>query len=265
MTRAEYAARAHDTATSRAEAEESSASGQGDTADWRSVLGADIAKVEYYRSASVDDWPAAVANARAYEADLRENPALNPGMHMAMLRVSTTPLLATALARNGDAAGAEKTIAATALDCYDCVRARGIVAAAAKQWSRADLWFAKAVHDGPSIPFAYADWGQMQLAKGDPDAAIAKFTLANQNGPHFADPLEGWGEALMAKNQSHLALAKFEEAEKYAPQWGRLHLKWGEALGYVGYKDEARAQYQIASKLDLGAADKAELARQVHS
>ena len=48
----------------------------------------------------------------------------------------------------------------------------------------------------------------------------------------------------------------------YAPNGGRLHLKWGEALGYAGRKDEAQAQYQKASTLDLGAADKTELARQ---
>jgi Flp pilus assembly protein TadD len=65
----------------------------------------------------------------------------------------------------------------------------------------------------------------------------------------------------MAKNQSHLALAKFAEAEKYAPNWGRLHLKWGEALSYVGRKDEARAQYQRAARLDLTPADKIELVR----
>jgi len=92
------------------------------------------------------------------------------------------------------------------------------------------------------------------------DAAIAKFTFANQKGPHFADPLEGWGESLMAKNRSDLAFVKFAEAEKYAPNWGRLHLKWGEALMYTGKKDEARAQYQKASTLDLNLADKAELA-----
>jgi len=98
---------------------------------------------------------------------------------------------------------------------------------------------------------------------GDSDAAIAKFTLANQKGPKFADPLEMWGEALIAKKQPDQALAKFEEADKYAPNWGRLHLKWGEALGYAGRKDEAHAQYQQASTLDLSAADKAELVRQM--
>ena len=83
-------------------------------------------------------------------------------------------------------------------------------------------------------------WSTRPSDRGQPDQAIARFTIANQKSPHFADPLEGWGEALMAKNQSHLALAKFVEAEKYAPNWGRLHVKWGEALGYAGKADEAQ-------------------------
>jgi tetratricopeptide (TPR) repeat protein len=141
--------------------------------------------------------------------------------------------------------------------------ALGLIASEAKQYGRADYWFARSVQQAPSIPFAYADWGQALLARGQPDAAIAQFKIANQKGPHFADPLEGWGEALMAKNQSHLALAKFTGAEKYAPNWGRLHLKRGEALVYAGKKDEAKAQFARAGQLDLTPTDKAELARQL--
>ena len=99
------------------------------------------------------------------------------------------------------------------------------------------------------------------LAKGDPDGAIAKFTLANRKGPHFADPLEMWGEALIYMNRSDLALAKFEEAEKYAPNWGRLHLKWGEALFYAGKREEAKKQFSIAAHLDLSESDKVQLSR----
>jgi tetratricopeptide (TPR) repeat protein len=102
------------------------------------------------------------------------------------------------------------------------------------------------------------------LARGQSDAAIEKFKLANQKGPRFADPLEGWGEALMAKNQSHLALAKFEDANKYTPNWGRLHLKWGEALAYAGKPADARAQFTHAAALDLTPLEKSELARFSH-
>ena len=153
-------------------------------------------------------------------------------------------------------------ISTTPGDCYDCIRIRGDIASIKAGWGRADYWFAKAVQEGQSLPFAYADWGQSLLKRGQPDAAIGKFTLANQKGPHFADPLEMWSEALMAKNQSHLALAKFAEAEKYAPNWGRLHLKWGEALAYAGKKDDAQKQFALASTLDRSSAEKSELARQ---
>ena len=174
------------------------------------------------------------------------------------------PLVAYAQARLGHTAEAQAQIAPTPGNCYDCLRARARIAALGGRAARADWWFDRAVIAAPSIPFAYADWGEVLLERGQPDAAIEKFTIANQKGPHFADPLEGWGEALMAKNQSHLALTKFEEADKYAPNWGRLHLKWGEALGYAGKPDEAKAQFARASQLDLVAADKAELARVSH-
>jgi tetratricopeptide (TPR) repeat protein len=209
--------------------------------------------------AALEHWPAVIAMEEPTEKAMLQ---LNRGIDIRVYSATQLrPWLALAKAKTGDIAGAQSLIATTPGDCYDCVRLRGTIAAEAKQWGRADWWFARAVHDAPSIPMAYADWGQALLARGKPDVAIEKFKLANQKGPHFADPLEMWGEALMAKNQSHLALAKFAEAEKYAPNWGRLHLKWGEAMGYAGRKDEARAQYQKASTLDLTAADKAELAR----
>ena len=171
------------------------------------------------------------------------------------------PALALANARLGDIAGASALIATTPVDCYDCIRTRGLIAQAAKQPGRADYWFSRAVNDGPSLPFAYTDWGQALLARGQPDAAIAKLKVANQKGPKFADPIVYWGEALMVKNQSHLALAKFAEAEKFAPNWGRLHLKWGEALIYAGKPDQAKKQFARARDLHLTASEKSQLAR----
>jgi tetratricopeptide (TPR) repeat protein len=168
---------------------------------------------------------------------------------------------ALASAHLGQLAAAEALIAPSPADCNFCLDARARVAELSGQHARADWWFARAVGDGPSVPFAYNDWGKALLERGQPDAAIAQFKLASQKGPHFADPLEGWGEALMAKNQSHLALAKFAQAEKYAPNWGRLHLKWGEALIYAGKKDEAKAQLARAAQLDFTPSEKSELAR----
>jgi hypothetical protein len=170
------------------------------------------------------------------------------------------PAIAHALALAGDFAGAHAEIDKTPADCSVCLRTHGRVDALERNWSGADYWFTRAAQDAPSTPFPFTDWGVALLARGQPDAAIEKFKLANQKGPHFADALEGWGEALMAKNQSHLALAKFAEAEKYAPNWGRLHLKWGEALVYAGKPADAKAQFARAAALDLTPAEKAELA-----
>jgi tetratricopeptide (TPR) repeat protein len=175
--------------------------------------------------------------------------------------IQTGPLLAYAQARLGNFAAADAEIAKTPTNCDNCLRTRARIADLEGQHGRADYWYARAVKAAPDIPFAYADWGQALLARGQPDAAIAKLKVANEKGPHFADALEIWGEALMAKNRSDLALTKFAEANKYAPKWGRLHLKWGEALFYAGRKNEAKVQFAAAMRLELPAADKAELER----
>jgi tetratricopeptide (TPR) repeat protein len=174
---------------------------------------------------------------------------------------TNTPLDAVIDAYFGDFKGAHATIDKTPLDCEICLRFRGRIDALERNWGGADYWFARAVRFAPSIPFAYSEWGEMLLRKGDFDGAIAKFALANQKGPHFADPLEMWGEALTQKNRSDLALAKFEEAAKYAPNWGRLHLKWGEALLWTGDKTGAAKQFAAASSLDLTPSEKAEFDR----
>ncbi len=209
------------------------------------------------RAVALDDWKAVRADLIATDG-LPEagNPAVKP-----LLPVLTWPWLAYADARLGDFRAADVLIGKTPGDCYLCVRMRGNILATEKNWNAASYWFADAIRQAPSIPFAYADWGAMLMAKGDLDGAIAKFTLANSAGPHFADPLEMWGEALIAKNRSDLALAKFAEAAKYAPNWGRLHLKWGEALWWSGDRDGAKKQFAVASHLDLSPAEQSQLAR----
>jgi tetratricopeptide (TPR) repeat protein len=212
-------------------------------------LGMDLADAD-------ENWPAVVADAASL------NPLLKgrTGFRDRYL-LTVAPVQAYAEARLGRFRSAEALIATTPGDCDECMLQRARIAEIEGQHARADWWFARAIHDAPSIPLMYSTWGQALLERGQPDAAIAQFKLANEKGPRFADPLEGWGEGLMAKSQSHLALAKFAEAEKYAPNWGRLHLKWGEALVYAGHADEAKAQFSRAAQLDLTPSEKSELAR----
>jgi hypothetical protein len=191
LHQSEYAARRHDATKSRALLAEAVAAGPADGVD----------RARYFSDGALADWPAAASDARAYAVSIKEQEEVGQRLQGLAIRTRVTPLLARGLARSGDVSGAQAQIETTPADCYNCIRTRGLVAAAARQWGRADYWFARAVNAGPSIPFAYTDWGHALLIRGDADAAIAKFTIANRRGPHFADPLEMWGEALMAKNE----------------------------------------------------------------
>ncbi len=250
LGRAEYAARMHDVARSRALI---AAAGSMDQVD-----PALLSRATYFADAASGDWRRAIAQARAYgTAAIGKNPRLQA----IELRTAITPLLAVALAQAGKFKQAHAEIDKTPGDCVLCESTRGEIDRLEGKFAGAAWWFARAVHDAPSIPYAYTGWGAMLLQKGNYEDAIAKFTIAKQKGPHFADSLEMWGEALMLKNRSDLALAKFEEANKYAPNWGRLHLKWGKALLYAGNRSAAQQQFTIASGLDLASSDKSELAR----
>jgi len=210
----------------------------------------------------LERWGAVVLRQKAFESSFDN--AIAPLAKIIEVR-QERPAVAYAKARVGDIAGADALIGRTPLDCYPCLRFRGLIDMVKKNWGGADYWFARAVDEAPDPPFAYAEWGQMLLAKGDFESAIAKFREANAKSPHFADPLEQWGEALIAENRSDLAIAKFSEANAYAPHWGRLHLKWGEALDYAGHHDEARQQYAAASSMELTPRDRAMLDERMRS
>jgi len=191
-----------------------------------------------------EDWREVITADAKASALLAKLPALHD---LWLTRIA--PFAAATHARLGDFKTANALIVQAPDRCDICLRTRAQIAELQGQHARADWWFARAVSQNRSIPFAYTDWGQALMARGDLDGAIAKFESANRKGPHFADPLEMWGEALIAKNRSDLALAKFEEANKYAPNWQRLHQKWGEALSYLGRKDEAAKQFALARGL----------------
>ena len=175
----------------------------------------------YWIAATSNDWPAALADARACDSWLDVHAPENK-LFGRLREVWIQPLEALAMANAGDVAGAETLVSATPLDCYLCVRVRGRIATIKQDWTSAERWFSEAARQSPSLPFAFSEWGEMRLAKGDIDGAIAKFDAAHQKTPHFADALKGWGDALARRGQAKLALAKYDEALKYAPNWKEL-------------------------------------------
>ncbi len=89
--------------------------------------------------------------------------------------------------------------------------------------ARADVAYAQAIALAPDLPFAYHRQGLTLLARGDLDAATAKFEAAHIRGPHWADPLKGEGDVLARQRQWKAALAMYDQALKYAPAWAELH------------------------------------------
>ena len=175
----------------------------------------------YWIAATANDWAAALVDARACDSWLEMHAAENKLFaHLRLVWIQ--PLEALAMARSGDVGGAESLVSATPLDCYLCARVRGQVAAIKRDWPTSGHWFSEAVRQAPSLPFAYSEWGEMLLAKGDMEGAIANFDSAHKKTAHFADALKGWGDALARQGKTKAALAKFDEALKYAPNWKEL-------------------------------------------
>ncbi len=211
-------------------------------------------------AASLDQWPQALAALEAFEAEVA--PTLPPRTSAAR-STFIWPRLAYARARTGDLAGAQTLIAATPLDCYLCVRERARIAELVGDRAGADHWSGEAQRQGPSLPFAFAERGQMLMARGDIAGAIDFYEQAIERGPRWADPQKYWGDALLARGDEAGAIRKYRAAADRAPRWGALHLAWGRALEAQGRRDQAREKYTEAARLDLSAADRAEVVRRL--
>ncbi len=198
----------------------------------------------------LEDW----ANAHRLASGI--DPTHLPAGFKAAYALQAAPIAAKALAKSGDVDGAQRVIATTPRDCYRCVWTRGVVAALAGDARGSDRWFAEAVRQGPSLPFAHAEWGRAKLARGDVDGAIAMFAKAHETGPRWADPLKFWGDALARKGDHAAAIRKYSDAAERAPRWGALHLAWGQALAKMDRADEVQARYRAAARMDLSAGNR---------
>ena len=175
------------------------------------------------------------------------------------------PYIAYGMAMTGDFRGAHAEIDRTPGDCDLCLRMRGKIDAAEKNYAGGAFWFARGNESGAIHTLCLCRLGpDASRARAMPTAQSRNSSSPIEKGPHFADPLEGWGEALMAQNRPIWRWRNSRKPTKYAPNWGRLHLKWGEALTYAGKRDEAHAQFARAAALDLTPSEKAELAGMTH-
>jgi tetratricopeptide (TPR) repeat protein len=165
------------------------------------------------------------------------------------------PAAAVGLAAGRRAAEAEALVGSTPLDCYDCVRARGLVAFHGGDRRAAQRWLREAIRQGPSLPAAYLDLARM--LPRDSDAALAQVIEANRRGPGWADPLKMWGDILARRGDVAGAERRYREAAERAPRWGQLHLRWADTLWRTGRRADAQATLQAAKGMDLNPRDRA--------
>ena len=142
--------------------------------------------------------------------------------YMAIAPTLSWPVEARALARLGRLDEAEALIARTPLDCYDCVRTRGLVAEARGDRRGAQLHYLAAAQLGPRLPAAFADWGRLLATAGRYGSAQVKLREAVRLAPNWADPLKSWGDLLAAQGKRAEARAKYDAALKLAPNWAAL-------------------------------------------
>jgi tetratricopeptide (TPR) repeat protein len=140
----------------------------------------------------------------------------------ALLPTQDWPLQAEALAILGRLPEAQALIARTPLDCYECVRVRGLVAQRMGDRGGAQRWFLVAAKQGPRLPAAFLDWGKLLLDNKRYATAEVKLREAARLAPNWADPLKYWGDLLAAQGKRKEALTKYDAALKLAPKWAEL-------------------------------------------
>ena len=143
------------------------------------------------------------------------------GIHDTVLR-QDVPYLALSKARSGDLPGARALVDSTPHDCYRCNRARGEIAALARDRAASEQWFADAIKQAPTLPQAYVDRGHARLDRGDLAGALADAAEAAKLSPHDGDAWKLWGDVLAKQGTRKEALVKYDEALKYAPNWKQL-------------------------------------------
>jgi tetratricopeptide (TPR) repeat protein len=132
------------------------------------------------------------------------------------------PKEAQALLQLGRVDEAAALIARTPLDCYTCVRVRGLVEEARGNAPAAQRWYAEAARQGPRLAPAFADWGWLLAHARRFDSAEVKLAYAARLAPNWADPLKYWGDMLAAQGRRKEALVKYDAALKLAPNWSEL-------------------------------------------
>ena len=195
------------------------------------------------------DWATALAEIAGMESEATAAltaGGLTPG-------VNDTPVVdarrVELLARLGRFSEAADRAGRLPPDCYECLVARGELAARMGRAVESDRWFARAAAAGPSLVIAEARWAEMLLLRKDAKAALEKARAAGRKGPRFADAAALEGEALLALGRPKEAARALARAAAFAPRWKRAHLLLADAYARSGNAARAAEQRRMAARL----------------
>jgi tetratricopeptide (TPR) repeat protein len=129
------------------------------------------------------------------------------------------PWRALALAKAGRLAESRTLVASTPMDCYPCLRARGLVETVAGDFAAAERWFREATKVAPSLPFAYRELAEAALAQSDIASAKETADQARRLGPNWADAALTSARVNIAAGRCDQASLDIKRAEEIAPKW----------------------------------------------
>ena len=177
------------------------------------------AKAEIARATAGGDWASAALGLETIERDAQAKGADVYDAEVWATQVH--PWRAYALAQAGRLPEAQAMVDATPLDCYPCLRARGLVAQAAGDRQGAASWLEKATSADPLLPFAWLDRARLALSLGDLPRAADLALQARRLGPQWADAAAVLGEARRRLGRCAEAAKAFDAAVTLAPRWAQ--------------------------------------------
>lgn len=141
------------------------------------------------------------------------------GVALANVETIDRPRLAEDLIDAGQPDAAAEILRATPNDCYFCERLRGRVDAARGDVRNADIRFANAIRQAPSLPFAYTDWAAAKLARRDATNALKLISAALTRSPNYPEANMLKGDVEMALGDKPAAIVAYRHALQLAPAW----------------------------------------------
>jgi protein O-mannosyl-transferase len=134
----------------------------------------------------------------------------------------------------------------------DAVFNLGAAEARMGRTAEAESHYAEALRLNPSQAAAHYNWGNLLAAQGRWAEAESHFAEAARLQPENVEALNNLGLSIGLQGRWALAAQVLERAVALDPADARTHVNLGRALRALGRADQARAQWREALRLDPG-------------